>query len=168
MIRNPLDWPFRVHCLLGAAVCAALLAYALYVQHVLFIDPCPMCVLQRVAFAAFGLVCLIGSLHGPRQRTGRAVYGVLASLCAVVGGAVAFQHVRLQNLPADQVPACGPGLNYMLDAFPLMEALGKVLRGSGECAEVDWTFAGLSMPAWTLLCFVLLAAAALFAGLRRR
>ncbi len=165
---NPLCWPFRLHCLLGAGVCAGLLAYALYVQHALFIDPCPMCVLQRVAFAGFGLVCLIGAAHGPKNSRGRAAYGVLAGLCGLLGGAVAAQHVRLQHLPADQVPACGPGLNYYLDTFPVLDAMAKVLRGSGECAKVDWTFAGLSMPEWTLMCFVVLVAAALYAGFRRR
>lgn len=165
---NPLCWSFRLHCVLGALVCAGLLTYALYVQHVLFIDPCPMCVLQRVAFAAFGFVCLIGALHGPKLSRGRAVYGILAASCAVVGGAVAAQHVRLQHLPADQVPACGPGLNYYLDTFPLLDAMSKVLRGSGECAKVDWTFVGLSMPEWTLVCFATLFAAALYAGFRAR
>jgi disulfide bond formation protein DsbB len=154
--------------MLGALACGALLGYALYVQHVLFIDPCPMCILQRVAFAAFGLVCLIGAVHAPRTPRARASYGVLASVVALSGAAVAVQHVRLQNLPADQVPACGPGLNYLLDALPLQEALSRVLRGSGECAEVDWAFAGLSMPSWTLICFVLLTMAGLYAGLRRR
>ncbi len=165
---NPLSWPFRLHCLLGALVCAGLLAYALFVQHVLFIDPCPMCVLQRVAFAAFGLVCLIGAAHGPKKARGRAIYGVLAGICGVAGGLVAAQHVRLQHLPADEVPACGPGLNYMLDTFPVLDAMAMVLRGSGECAKVDWTFAGLSMPEWTLFCFVSLILAALYAGFRHR
>lgn len=168
MSLNPLEWPYRLHCLLGAVACAALLGYALYVQHVLFVDPCPMCILQRVAFAAFGLVCLVGAAHGPRNRAGRATYGVLAAICSLTGGWVAAQHVRLQHLPPEQVPACGPGLNYMLDTMPWREALAKVLQGSGECAEVDWTFAGLSMPTWTLACFVLLTAAALYAGFRRR
>ncbi|MGQ0800452.1 MAG: disulfide bond formation protein B [Pseudomarimonas sp.] len=165
---NPLSWPFRLHCLLGAAVCAGLLAYALYVQHVLFIDPCPMCVLQRVAFAGFGLVCLVGAVHGPKLPRGRAAYGVLAGFCGLMGGAVAAQHVRLQHLPADQVPACGPGLNYYIDTFPVVDALAQVLRGSGECAKVDWMFAGLSMPEWTLICFAGLVSAAIYAGFRRR
>jgi disulfide bond formation protein DsbB len=157
-----------VHCTLGALACASLLAYALYVQHVLFIDPCPMCILQRVAFAAFGLVCLVGAVHAPHVPRWRAWYGVVAAACALGGAAVAAQHVRLQNLPADQVPACGPGLNYLLDSLPLQEALSRVLRGSGECAEVDWVFAGLSMPVWTLVSFVILIVAALYAGFRRR
>ncbi len=165
---NPLRWSFRVHCVAGAVACAGLLGYALYVQHVLFIAPCPMCVLQRIAFAAFGLVCLIGAIHGPKSRVGRAAYGVLAAVCSIAGGSVAAQHVRLQNLPADQVPACGPGLEYMLDAFPMQKVIAMVLHGSGECATVDWTFAGLSMPVWTLVCFVLLTVAALYAGLRSR
>ncbi len=165
---NPLKWSFRTHCAFGALACALLLAYALYVQHVLFIDPCPMCVLQRVAFAAFGLVCLLGAIHGPSGRNARATYGVLAGLCGVAGGAVAVQHVRMQNLPPDEVPACGPGLDYLLDALPWQDALSKVLAGSGECAKVDWAFAGVSMPGWTLVCFVILTLSALFAGFRRR
>ncbi len=168
MNLNPLNWPFRAHCALGVLACAGLWGYALYVQHVLFIDPCPLCILQRVAFLAIGGISLLGLLHGPRSSAGRAAYGLLATLAAVVGGVIAGQHVRLQNLPPDQVPACGPGLNYMLDSFPLLDALAMAFRGSGECAEIDWTFAGLSMPGWTLICFVLMAAAALYAGFKRR
>ncbi len=165
---NPLSWPFRAHCGLGVLACAGLWAYALYVQHMLFIDPCPLCILQRVAFLAIGVVCLAGALHGPRGRAGRAAYGLAAGLAAAVGALIAGQHVRLQNLPPDQVPACGPGLNYMLDSFPLLDALAMAFRGSGECAEVDWSFAGLSMPGWTLVCFVLLGSASVYAGLKRR
>ncbi len=168
MSLNPLNWSFRAHCVVGAMACASLLGYALYVQHVLFIDPCPMCVLQRIAFAGFGLVCLLGAIHGPKRPRGRATYAVVAGAFAVAGGAVAANHVYLQHLPADQVPACGPGLNYLLDSFPLMDVMSKVLRGSGECATVDWTFAGLSMPEWTLISFVILLAVGLYAGFRRR
>ncbi|MEO6066276.1 MAG: disulfide bond formation protein B [Lysobacterales bacterium] len=157
---------FRAQFALIALICAALLAYAYYVQYQLFIDPCPLCIMQRVAFLALGIVALLAALHAPRGW-GRRVYGLLAVTSAAVGAGIALQHVRLQNLPPDQVPACGPGLGYMFDTLPVTSALRKAFTGSGECAKVDWTFLGLSMPTWTLVCFVALAAWALFAATRR-
>jgi disulfide bond formation protein DsbB len=121
-----------------------------------------------VAFAALGLVLLAGGLHAPRSAGGRRAWGLLALVAAAIGGAIAGRHVWLQNLPPDQVPACGPGLDYMLDAMPFTGVVRKVLTGSGECANVDWTFAGLSMPAWSLVWFVLLAAWVAYAAFRRR
>lgn len=156
---------FRTQFAAIAIICALLLGYAYYVQYKLFMDPCPLCILQRVAFLALGLVSLVASIHGPRGIA-RKVYGVLAMASAAVGAGIALQHVRLQNLPPDQVPACGPGLNYMLDTLPVTAALRKAFTGSGECAKVDWTFLGLSMPAWTLACFVLLGVWAIYAGMR--
>jgi disulfide bond formation protein DsbB len=113
--------------------------------------------LQRLGIIAVGLLFLLAALHHP-ERLGARVYAVAIALAAIAGGAVAARHVWLQHLPPDQVPECGPGLEYMLEAFPLADALKMVLTGSGECAEVDWTFLGLSMPAWVLIWFVILAA----------
>ncbi len=165
---NPFRWWFRTQFLLGFAACAALLAYALYSQYYGGLLPCPLCTFQRGAFAALGLVFLFGALHAPAGRSGRAVYSSLAVLCAGVGVAIAGRHVWLQNLPADQVPACGPDLSYMMEAFPVGDVLRRVFTGSGECAEVDWTFLGLAMPAWSLVWFVLLGLWALYAGLSQR
>ncbi len=165
---NPLNFSFRVQFALGAAICAGLVGYALYAQHVLGLEPCPLCIFQRLAFMALGAVFLVGALHAPSGRAGRAIYAVLAALAAGVGMGVAGRHVWLQSLPPDQVPACGPGLDYMLEAFPFWDVLARVFRGSGECAEVDWLFLGLSMPAWNLIVYGLFAAGALWAGLRRR
>lgn len=151
---------FRTLALLGFLACAALMAYALYAQHVLGLEPCPLCIFQRVAVIATGVVLLVAALHGPLAG-GRWVYSVLAATAAGIGAGVAGRHVWLQSLPADQVPACGPGLDYMMEAFPLGQTLRMVFSGSGECAEVDWTFLGLSMPAWTLICFIGLVAWAL-------
>lgn len=169
-MMNPFAWSFRAQFAFGAIACAGLLAYALYSQHMAaqLLDPCPLCILQRVAFMVLGLVFLAGALHGPRGSLGRRLYGATAGLVGLVGAGIAAWHVRLQNMPAADVPACGPGLEYMLDAFPLRDVLVKVFAGSGECAEVDWTFIGLSMPAWTLIWFAALAAGALYAGFRRR
>jgi len=143
----------RTWYLAVAACCAALLGFALYVQHRLFLDPCPLCIFQRLAFAWIGAVALLGFVHGP-ARTGQWAYSTLIVLGAGGGGWVAGRHVWLQNLPPDRVPECGPGLSYLLETSPWLEVLKTVLLGDGNCAEVQWTFVGLSMPAWTLVWFV--------------
>ena len=164
---NPLHWSFRTAFAICALVVAALLGYAYYAQFQLELEPCPLCIFQRVAMLALFVVALAAALHNPRGG-GRRVYGVLASLAALAGVAIAGRHVWLQHLPPDQVPACGPGLDYLLDTFPLSQTLRKVFTGSGECAKIDWTFLGLSMPTWTLAWYVVLGVAALWAGFRKR
>lgn len=159
---------FRAQFLTGAAICAALLGFAIYSQRNLLLEPCPLCILQRVAFMALGLAFVVGGLHAPHGMGGRRAYGVLAALAALGGALVASRHLWLQALPPDQVPACGPGLAYLLEAFPLADVVKQVFTGSGECAKVDWTFLGLAMPGWTLIWYVLLGAGALWAGFRRR
>ena len=143
--------------LYGFILCVALIATALYFQHVMGLEPCPLCIFQRIFIIALGAVMLAGAIHDP--RTGwRRVYGAITILIAALGIVVAGRHVWLQHLPADQVPECGPGLEYMLEAFPLNEAMQMVFKGSGECAEVQWVFLGLSIPEWTLLVFCGVAA----------
>lgn len=164
---NPLNWSFRQLCLLGLLCCLGLLGYALYAQHRMFLDPCPLCILQRIAFMVMALGFLGGVLLGG-GRLGRWSALVVGVLGAGAGVAIAGRHVWLQSLPADQVPACGPGLDYMLNAFPLRDVLAKVFQGSGECAKIDWSFLGISMPGWTLIWYVLLAALLVFACLSRR
>jgi len=170
MIANPLRASFRVQFLLGFLACAGLLAFALYTQlrDVNPLEPCPLCIFQRVAFMALGIVFLLGALHGPTGAGVRRVYGVLGLVAATIGILVAGNHVRLQHLPPGQVPACGPGLDYMMEAMPISGVIRKVMTGSGECANVDWSFMGLSMPAWSLLWFVLLALWVGYAAFRRR
>ena len=143
----------RVLFAAGALMCAALMGMALYLQHVLRLDPCPLCIFQRIFVIALGVVMLAAAVHDPRG-VGRRVYGALVLLFAALGVVVAGRHVWLQHLPEDQVPECGPGLEYMLNAFPLGEAMSMVFTGSGECAEVQWTFIGLSIPEWTLVIFL--------------
>jgi len=169
MRANPFAWPFRLQMLFGAVACAALLSYAVFAQYGQMFEPCPLCIFQRVAIAAVGVIGLLAALHGPRSRGGRIAWGLLAFLAAAVGAGIAARHVWLQHLPPDKVPECGPGLAYMVEVMPSwLAVVKKVLAGSGECAEVNWTFAGFSMPEWTLLCFVLLGIGALVAGFRRR
>ncbi len=139
---------------LGFLLCAGLIGYALFLQYGKNEEPCPLCIFQRIAVAALGVVFLVAALHNPLRR-GAIVYAVILLAIASIGAAIAGRHVYLQNLPKDLVPECGPGLNYMLDAFPLGEVIGKVLRGSGECAEAGkWRLLGLTIPAWTLVAFI--------------
>jgi disulfide bond formation protein DsbB len=139
----------------GFLVCMGLLSYALYAQYGLQLEPCPLCIFQRVAVFAMAIVFLLAALHNP-GRSGTWIYSALLAVAGFAGMAVAGRHVWLQNLPSEKVPACGPGLEYMLDAFPLFEVLEVVLSGSGECATIDWSFLGLSMPVWVLISITLL------------
>lgn len=163
---NPLSWSFRTGFAVAAAIVAAFLCFALFAQFQMNLQPCPLCVFQRVAFMALLLVCVVAAVHDPRGG-GRKVYGGFALLAAGIGAAIATRHVWLQHLPAGQVPECGPDLGYMLDAFPLSKTIKMVFTGSGECAKVDWTFVGLSMPEWTLIWFVVFMLGALYFGFRR-
>ncbi|MEQ8661023.1 MAG: disulfide bond formation protein B [Gammaproteobacteria bacterium] len=140
---------------LTALTCIALLGYGYYLQYHDGLEPCPMCIFQRLCFMGVALVCAVGAAHGPRGR-GRYVYGGLTVLLALTGAAIAARQVWLQHLPEDRVPACGPGLEYMLEMYPLAEVIRTALRGSGDCALVDWTFLGLSIAEWSLGCFVTL------------
>jgi len=151
--------------LAGFLACASMMAFALYSQHVDGLNPCPLCVFQRFAVIGTGLVFLAAAIHDPR-RLGKRIYAAMIAVVAGAGIAVASRHLWLQSLPADQVPSCGPGLDYILDAFPLTQALSMIFAGSGECAVVDWTFFGLSMPAWVLIALLFLGAAGTFNNLR--
>lgn len=144
----------RLIFLLGLAVCSGLLGAALVLQHVLGLEPCPLCILQRGVLIALAALLLLGALHNPAGRPGRRVYAGVTLLLGVTGAGIAARHLWLQHLPPEQVPACGPGLNYILDTFPPSEALSLILKGSGECATVAWTFMGLSIPGWTLIAFL--------------
>lgn len=139
---------------LGFIACALLLAYAYYLQHN-GLEPCPLCIFQRVAVFGLAVVFLVAALHNAR-RIGARIYGVLIGLVSLAGIGLAGRHIYIQSLPEGSVPACGATLDFLLEAFPLMHVIRKVLTGSGECAKVDWTLFGLSMPFWTLFAFVAL------------
>ncbi len=141
--------------------CAALLGYGLYLEHVQGQEPCPLCVLQRIAYIVVAVIALVAAIHGPSGIMNR-IYSGLIALAAIAGGGIAGRQVWLQHLPPDQVPECGPGYDYLMDVFPLDEALGMIFTGSGECAEVDWTFLGLSIAEWSLAMFVIILVAALW------
>jgi disulfide bond formation protein DsbB len=144
---------YRQLSLLGFLACVSGLAFALYLQHFKGFEPCPMCIFQRVAMAGAGVFFLLGALHAPKAG-GRWVYAGLADASAIAGAVIAGRHVWLQSLPADQVPACGPTLDYLLGMLPVTEVVTMVLKGDGNCAKIDAQWLGLSLPAWTLAFFV--------------
>jgi len=168
MQSNPFRWSFRSQFLLGFLLCAGLIGFALFSQFQWDLLPCPLCIFQRIAFAGIAVVFLIGGLHAPKGVWGRRAYGLLALIPAGIGTGIAGRHVWLTTLPPSKVPECGPPLQFMMDTNPLTDVIRKVLTGSGECAKVDWSFLGLSMPAWSLVWFVLLAGWASYAAFRSR
>jgi disulfide bond formation protein DsbB len=139
----------------GFAICAALLSFAYYLQFHDGLDPCPLCIFQRIGVILLGLVFLIAGLHQPRQ-IGARIYAVVIAATALAGVGIAARHVWLQHLPPDQVPACGADLSYMLEILPIAEVIKRVFTASGECANIVWSFLGLSMPAWVLMWFLVL------------
>jgi disulfide bond formation protein DsbB len=152
--------------LAGFLACALLIAYALYAQFHLGLEPCPLCIFQRIGIAATGVLFLIAALHAPRGRA-RYVYGGLIVLAALLTAAVAARHVYVQSLPPGTLPSCGAPLGVLLKYAPLWQVVRKVLTGSGECGEVNWRFLGLAMPAWVLIGALALGALAVLANLRR-
>jgi disulfide bond formation protein DsbB len=156
----------RLSNLAGFAACAALLAYALYSQFGLGLDPCPLCIFQRIGIAVLGLVFLAAALHDPRGG-GRYVYAALAALAALATLGVAARHLYVQSLPPGTLPSCGAPLAVLLKFAPVWQVIRKVLTGSGECSEVTWRFLGLSMPAWVAIWALALGALGVSANLRR-
>jgi disulfide bond formation protein DsbB len=133
---------------------------ALRLQYGEGLEPCPLCMFQRVAVIAAGIVFLIAAIQNP-FRPGAALYALLILVIAGAGAAFAGRQIWLQALPKDQVPACGMGLHYMMDTLPFMDVIVKVLQGSGECAEKGWVFLGLSIAGWTFVFFAAMIVAAI-------
>lgn len=153
--------------LAGALFASGLMGFGLFLQYIKHQDPCPLCMVQRVIFIAILIVFTVAALHGPK-RAGERVYALLIGLLSLIGIGVASRHIWIQNLPKDQVPACGPGLDYMLDTFPLADVLKQLMHGSGECAAKGWTFLTLGIPEWSLLCYLALGLWALIIAIMRK
>ncbi len=152
--------------LAGFLTCAGMMGYALYAEHVLMLAPCPLCVFQRLAVISLGVIFLLAALQNP-DGWGRRIYAALILVAAGAGVGVAGRHVWLQNLPPDKVPSCGPGFDYIIDSFPLADALKLIFSGSGECASIDWRFLGLSMPAWVVIAVISIGVFGLWNNLRK-
>ena len=152
---------------LAGVLCASgLMGFGLYLQYIKHQDPCPLCMVQRVIFIAILVMFAVAALHGPK-RIGERVYAALIGVLSLLGVAVATRHIWIQHLPKDQVPACGPGLDYMLETFPMADVLKELLHGSGECAAKGWSFLSLGIPEWSLLCYVALGVWAVLIAVRK-
>jgi disulfide bond formation protein DsbB len=143
-----------------------MLAFGYYLQFAVGLEPCPLCILQRVMLLATGVAFLAAAIHHPARRAGAGIYGGVIVLCAATGAAIAARHTWIQHLPEDQRPACGPSLDFLFTTFGPMRALERILRGSGECGKVDWTLLSLSIPEWTLAAFLVFAAWAAYLARR--
>lgn len=144
----------RLWFLLGFIGCCSLLAAGAYMQFVEELEPCPLCISQRLAILATGIIFLLAALHNKAYK----VYAIGAAVSALIGASISARHVWLQHLPPDQVPECSPGLEYVFQHFPLTETIKLMLTGTGECSQIEGIFLGLTIPSWTLIAFLMLAA----------
>ncbi|HET7921706.1 MAG TPA: disulfide bond formation protein B [Gammaproteobacteria bacterium] len=141
--------------LAGFVICVLLMAYAWYSQFHDHLEPCPLCIFQRIGVIAVGIVFLIAFLHHPRALGAR-IYGVLLLIASAAGGAVSIRHIYVQHLPPELAPPCGPGLAYLFKVLPLNKFIVKAFTGTADCSIVTWRFLGLTMPEWVLIWFVIL------------
>ena len=162
MIKQVQQLSRRQKFFLGFLFCSGLMAYALFAEYFLNLEPCPLCIFQRVAVISMGIIFLVCSLLEPKSSLAKIISSTLFITSGSFGVAVASRHVWLQNLPSDQVPGCGPGLDFMMSTFPINEVFEMVFNGSGECATIDWSFLSLSMPAWVIICSLFLIAYAIW------
>ena len=130
----------------------SLIGVALFMQHAMDLEPCYLCIVQRAFVMLTGLVALLAFIHKP-GRLGIRIYAAITALSAISGGAFSIRQLWLQSLPEDLVPACGPPADYLFDALPLIDVVPLLLRGDGNCAEVQWTLLGISIPGYTLMAF---------------
>jgi len=154
----------RLNNFLGFGACVALLAYALYAQFELGLDPCPLCIFQRIGVAALGVVFLIAALHNPKGW-GVYAYTALIAIAALTTIGVAARHLYVQHLPPGTLPSCGAPLSVLMKYMSPGALIARVLSGSGECSEVTWRFLGLAMPAWVLICAAVLGAFGVFSNI---
>jgi protein dithiol:quinone oxidoreductase len=150
----------------GFLACAAMWGYALYTEFYRGLDPCPLCIFQRVGVLALGMAFLAAAAHHP-SGAGRRVYAALIALAALATAGVAARHVYIQSQPPGTFAACGAPLNVMLQMFHVWTVVVKVLHAGGECAVVNWTFAGLTMPEWVLICVLGLGVVGVVSNLKR-
>lgn len=172
MMNTPYQTYQRYVFALIALAGGALIGMGLFLQYSKGLLPCNLCMFQRFFIIATAVICLAGLLHSfifnnPRAISGK-VYAVLGFLVSLGGAITAGRQLWLQSLPADKVPECGPGLDYMMEVYPFTEMILAVFKGSGDCAKVQWTFLGLSIPAWSFVCFCVACILCLTVLLKKR
>lgn len=153
--------------LLALLGCIGLLAVALYLEHIVGLNPCPLCHVQRFAVVLFAAVCLLATVHNP-ARCGQRIYAFFAGLAAIFGIATAGRQIWLQGLPKDQLPSCLPPLEFMIEAFPVQEIISKMLHGTADCAEINWTLLGFNLAELSMLSFIIMLVFSFFIALRKR
>ncbi|MFZ2508033.1 MAG: disulfide bond formation protein B [Steroidobacteraceae bacterium] len=151
---------------LGLVACTLALAFAFYSQYVLGLQPCHLCIFQRVTVAALGAAFLLAALYSRSTLTG-ALHAGLIGIAGLATMATAGRHVWIQMQPPGSVAACGADLDFMLKVFPLTEVVLKVFRAGGECARIDFTLLGLSMPGWVFVFALFVTAGGVWINLRR-
>jgi len=156
----------RTLCLLGLIACTALITTAFYMQYIMGLDPCPLCMMQRIVIYVLAALFLIALVHNP-ATTGQRIYGTLITLFGLAGVGFSSRQLWLQSLPPEEVPACGPSLEYMLDVLPWTDVINAMMYGTGDCAKIAWTFLSLSIPGWTLIAFICFALLGLMQWRRR-
>lgn len=139
-----------------ALICFASMSYALYAEHMLELKPCNLCMLQRASMTLLGLIAFTAFCHHPKKHLFQIFYSIFADLAALSGVILAGRHVWLQHLPEDQIPACGPDFDFLIEQFPIMEVITEIFQGSGQCAEIQWQFLSFSMPEILLGVFTVL------------
>jgi len=144
----------RPHFALALLATLGMMGGALYLQYGQGLEPCPLCILQRIATIGFGLIALVALLHNPR-RFGAKVYGWLLAASATAGLVVAGWHLWLQYNPYQGFD-CAPGLDYMLQELPMNEVLAAIFRGNADCSQISWSLFGISIPGWSAAAFLLL------------
>lgn len=140
---------------------SSLIIFALYLQYFQGLQPCPLCMLQRVVFIAVGIIALLATLHNP-SKVGIRIYSIINTIFCCIGLGLAGRHIWLESLPPDQAPACGPSLEIMLEYLPLTDVITKAIIGTGDCAKIDWTMFGLSIADWSFAGFSFLLLVSLY------
>ncbi|AAF83150.1 disulfide bond formation protein B [Xylella fastidiosa] len=163
---NALQWSFRAQCLTGFLFCTGLLAYAIFLQLHQGLEPCPLCIFQRIAFAVLGILFLIAGLYNSSNVYTRKAYGLLIFLTAAIGTGIAGRHVWVQLMPHNTISSCGSPLSFLSETMGPFEVFRTVLTGTSDCGNIDWRFLGLSMPMWSMFWFVALALLGLLVGFK--
>lgn len=153
--------------LLGFLASFGLVGLALFIQQKYSLEPCPLCISQRIVFMKLGLLFLIAAIHNPAQL-GRRIYGVLQVIAALTGAGVALRHIWVQNHASEIMAECGVGFDYMFENFPLSRALQLVFKGTGDCAKIDWTMFGLTIPQLALIAFIGVGIYAVFLAILKK
>jgi len=151
MLKKFLAYESSVYAFISLAI-VGLMSTSYFFQYVMDLKPCNLCMVQRTLFISIGVIAIVGLLQRPR-RAFNTVYSLLLVLLTSAGVAIASRQVWLQSLPKDQVPSCTADFAYIVENFPLLKAVSMLWKGSGDCAEVQWQFLGLSIAGWALVWF---------------